>query len=322
MNKNLENVLDKFKEKKILVVGDVMLDIYREGHCSRISPEAPVPVILQNKVLYSPGGAANVALNLNSLGSNVSVMGVVGNDIYSRKLKKILSKKEINSDYLITDDSRPTTTKERIMSGQHIARIDIESREIISTDIREKILYTLEETAKDFDALILEDYDKGVFEISAIRGINKIAKKNNLPVYVDPKKKNFTVYRDVRFFKPNLKEFEEIFDDSRSLAQKAQEFREEQSIELLAITLGREGAYLLTSDEDCKLPTKASAVSDVSGAGDTFLATFALSDISGASPKESTILANYAAGIVVEKQGTATTTIYEIKERLNQTHVL
>lgn len=319
MEGNLENILDRFKEKDVLVVGDVMLDIYREGSSSRISPEAPVPVILQNKVLYSPGGAANVALNLYSLSSNVSVLGVVGDDNYATELRRILVEKGIDDYHLVTDDSRPTTTKERIMSGQHIARIDIESEENISEEIHRKFLYGFKRIAKNFDAIILQDYDKGIFNDSNIREINAFAKENNVPVYVDPKKINFHYYKDIRFFKPNLKEFEEALPDSGSLTQKAKEFRKNQNIESLLITLGEEGAHLFNPEGDYKIPTKVAAVSDVSGAGDTFISAFTLSDISGATYEESTVLANYASGIVVGKAGTATTTIEEIKERINQT---
>ena len=298
-------ITSKFHKKRIMVIGDLMLDKYYWGYTNRISPEAPVPIVDVDKIDYRPGGAANVALNLSSLGCDVIVVGFVGSDEDGSILINDLKKHKINCENIIVSENRPTTVKARIMSHDHqVIRVDFESKNDLSSQSIKKLSNALEKNISYVDGVILQDYNKGVLSknnIQLILDMSQVADKN---VYVDPKKNNFKSYVNVRLFKPNLIEFESVFPKGdESIKSKGFCLKKEIMTELLLITEGPKGASLFDGKEYYHIPTKARKVHDVSGAGDTVISTFTLSDICGSTPKESAILANYAAGRVCEEVG-------------------
>lgn len=301
-------IINNMRGKIIAVIGDVMLDKYYWGSVSRISPEAPVPVIDIEKETAHLGGAANVAANLNSLGLKAYLCGVIGDDNHGRNFTELAKNMNIDVSAIYTDKDRPSTVKTRLMgNNQHIARVDREKRNPISVAGFDFIMNSIK-SINDLDGIILEDYNKGVVTLSMIQGIIAYAKEKNIPVYVDPKFDNFFAYQGVTLFKPNKKEASMALgleiNTIEDVRQAGVKLLKELNAENILLTLGADGMILLEKNgEITKVPTIARNVSDVSGAGDTAIATLSAAFAAGATMKEAAALANYASGIVCEYPG-------------------
>ena len=312
-----EAICGLFSQKSILVIGDVMLDKFMWGKADRISPEAPVPIISIDKISHSPGGAANVALNLSKLTANVHLLAVVGDDNESNLLEDDLEKQGVKIKF-IKDAKKSTTTKTRIMAhGQQVVRTDYDNTNDITSEQIKHINDMIVACSSEIDAIIIEDYNKGLLVKDCINTILDIAAKNDIPVYVDPKKENFFVYNKIRLFKPNMFEFESIIDfnkQNKGFEELGEQLRKKINAEILMITRGEEGVTLFTDNNIQTIGTKARKVHDVSGAGDTAISAFVLADLSGASIEESAMISNYAAGRVCEEVGVVPISLEMIKD--------
>ncbi|MFP4368536.1 MAG: D-glycero-beta-D-manno-heptose-7-phosphate kinase [Candidatus Kapaibacterium sp.] len=303
-----KNIIDNFKGKKIAVIGDVMLDRYFWGSVSRISPEAPVPVIDLEKESFHLGGAANVASNLKSLGIEPILCGVLGNDNSGKRFSGITEKAGIDPSGLFYDDTRPTTVKTRIIgNNQQLIRVDREIRASLSSRGEEYILNSIKDI-NGLSGIIFEDYNKGTITPGLINIIITYAGKNDIPVFVDPKFDNFFSFKDSTVFKPNKKEASEALGmklyNNDDIEKAGQELLSQLNAGNILLTLGKDGMMLFESDGSISsVPTRARHVADVSGAGDTAIATLAAAYSGGASVKEAATLANYAAGVVCEEPG-------------------
>jgi len=302
-----QSIIEQFSNENLLVIGDIMLDVYYWGKAERISPEAPVPIVDVTSKKSNPGGAANVALNIAELGGKVSLMGVVGNDSTGAILTKQFKKSKINISKLIKLNHFQTPVKTRVIAkDQQVLRIDEEKNDLNSQNILGKITSLLTQNLENYNGIILADYNKGFLSTDVIKFILSEAGKLKIPVYADPKYNNFFEYKGVRFFKPNTIEFSTAmgieFSD-KEFVKNGHRLQEKLDIEILLVTHGANGATLFTKSKYTEIPTKTQSVHDVSGAGDTVIATFALADLAGATPIESANLANIAAGIVCSKVG-------------------
>ena len=307
-----------FADRNVLVVGDLMLDTYLWGEINRISPEAPVPIVEVKKIEYNPGGAANVALNLASLGCKVSLIGLIGTDAEGTILKNLLDQRNIICTDLVMSESRPTTVKSRIIAhNQQVVRADREMNKDLSESSNDNLIKSVKAIIEDVDAVILGDYNKGVLNLISVKAIIDAANNAGKPVYVDPKESNFNAYKNVRLFKPNLSEFKNAYIEDESLEVAGFQFKHEINAEILMITRGADGVSLFDGSDYHHFPTKARLVHDVSGAGDTVIATFTLSDICGASTEESVTLSNYAAGRVCEEVGVVPISLKMLDEMLS-----
>ena len=310
--KKLKAIISRFKAKSILVVGDLILDHHIFGKVDRVSPEAPVPVVWANEETFVCGGAANVGLNIKSLGAKVSLCGVVGKDYFGKRLFSLVGDAGIDTSLIVKDDMRPTTLKTRIMAHhQQVVRVDWESLEFLTKQVNKMILNKIKKNIDKFDAVIVEDYGKGVINPTLVDELVKLCKSKNKIVNVDPKEEHFDYYEDVTALTPNLKEAQTAANTKvrnrnqipflgkiimKNLAPKA-----------LLITLGEEGMMLFVGDDHYHIPTAALEVFDVTGAGDTVISAFTLALSSKATYYEAAIVANIAAGLVVGKLGAATT---------------
>jgi rfaE bifunctional protein kinase chain/domain len=308
-----------FVDRNVLVVGDIMLDTYLWGDINRVSPEAPVPIVEVNKIEHNPGGAANVALNLASLGCQVSLIGLIGTDAEGTILKNLLDQHNIICTDLVVSESWPTTVKSRIIAhNQQVVRADRELNKDLSKSSNNNLIKSVKSIIENIDAIILGDYNKGVLNLASIKAVIQTANNAGKPVYVDPKESNFNAYKNVRLFKPNLLEFKNSYINNESLEVAGFQFKDEINAEILMITRGADGVSLFDGSDYHHFSTKARLVHDVSGAGDTVIATFTLSDICGASPKESVTLSNYAAGRVCEEVGVVPISLEMLDEMLSQ----
>ncbi len=310
-------ILQRFKGKRILVIGDFMVDEYIKGTVERISPEAPVPVVEARGVTLKPGGAANVVANVVALGGHAIPLGIVGDDEAGERLRELLQNTGVETDTLITDTSRPTTRKTRIIAGsQQLLRVDWESRDYLPEEIERKVLSFLSSHYREFDAVIISDYGKGVITRALFTLTGKI--KEEVPIFLDPKEKNFPIYTDVTAMTPNIKETSQavgVVPATEEETEKAGKLLiERYKLDYSVITRSEKGLSIITKDETKHIPTRAKQVFDVTGAGDTVISAFALSIAAGATPFEAGEIANLAAGIVVGKLGTATVTVEEILE--------
>ncbi|MCB5246626.1 MAG: D-glycero-beta-D-manno-heptose-7-phosphate kinase [Candidatus Cloacimonetes bacterium] len=305
------DLLEQIKGKRVLVLGDVMLDQYVWGRVERISPEAPVPVLEAQSEELRLGGAANVALNIRSLGGIPLLVGVTGADNAASELKKLLESSGISGDGLVSDPGRSTTRKMRIGAvNQQIVRIDYENHEDLSAPVRDLILARLEELMPDCQALIIEDYDKGLMTSGLISVALELASRQQIPVAVDPKLKHFQAYAGVDIFKPNYKELQAVsgtvFGNDEEFFQAALQLRRDLRIKNLIVTRSSLGMYIFNGDgPPRRIPTYAREVFDPSGAGDTVISALTLALISGADIDLAAELANHAAGVVCGIKGTA-----------------
>jgi len=335
--KNLKNIIRKFNQANILVVGDLILDEYIWGSIERISPEAPVPVLWAKKRTFVPGGTANVANNISSLGGKVTLLGVIGSDANSKILLSELKKRKINIQGIFVESNRHTTVKTRILAGhQQVVRVDWEHTHDLSKELNAKFFKFIHKFIDSFDAIIIEDYGKGVINIELVEMLISLAKAQKKIVTVDPKEENFQYYQSVNAITPNRKELEnairnlklkdttnrfkinkdKLFTD-KDVDLAAREILEYLHLDSLLVTLGEQGMKLLEANGRLThIPTVAQEVFDVSGAGDTVISTFTLALCAGASSLEAAHIANFAAGIVVGKLGTAVTNTRELLERI------
>lgn len=311
----LTELLDAASAQRLAVVGDAMLDTYLVGDVERISPEAPVPVVRVRERRYALGGAANVAQNVSAIGAHCLLVGAVGNDAGSATLRTMLDAISVDDEYLVTVD-RPTTTKTRIVArSQQLVRVDEEEDHDLDDDDVARMLDAVRGAVSDADALVLEDYNKGVLVAQVIEQAVALARTRGIPVVVDPKYRNFFSYRGATVFKPNRRELEAALgaainlDDAGALPQVFGRL----GVEHLLLTLGERGMALLSSDGAVtRIPTMAREVYDVVGAGDTVTAYLGATLAAGATAREAAIIANFAAGIEVGKLGAATVTPDEV----------
>lgn len=306
----------------ILVIGDLMIDHYVWGDATRLSPEAPVPVVNVQKELTTLGGAANVAQNLISLGAEVILAGIIGDDNAGRELIAILEKENINSGTIITDDSRKTTFKSRILVGSYqIVRIDREMNDELSAASEKLLFDKIKPQIELADIVLLSDYNKGIFTTSLTENIISHCKAFNKKVIVDPKGLNYSKYHGAFIIKPNRKEFLEAVKldkiaSSEDLRKAAASLLSLTDISYLIVTLSEEGMAIVSKDDYRLLPVKATEVFDVTGAGDTVMAALAYFITMGLEVTEACELANYAAAIVITRVGSASTTIEEILKKV------
>ena len=310
ISKNRLDELKKgFEGKRIAVIGDMMLDGYYWGDVKRISPEAPVPVLEVEEEFFRFGGAANVALNIQTLGGTPIPVGVIGYDNYGTIFSSLMKENKIEDDYILVDDERPTTTKTRVIANnQHVVRIDKESKTNISAKMEEKLIVQLANLIDSLDGIILQDYNKGVLTSSLINKVISIANNKNILVTVDPKFDNFFDYKNVTVFKPNKKETESVLGmkiiSDEDISSAGERLLLELNSHYVLLTLGENGIAVFERDgTEKRMPTKARKVADVSGAGDTVISTLTIALAAGANIYEASFLANYAAGIVCGEVG-------------------
>ncbi len=315
--KRFQEILDSFPKVSILVVGDIMMDRFIRGRVSRISPEAPVPVVAVENEDFLLGGAANVVNNIHSLGGKGALCGVVGDDEQGEQIKKALTEKGIDIRGIFIDPGRQTTVKTRIIAHhphyQQLVRVDRETPDELKGKICQSLSKFLWESMDRFDGVILSDYGKGLLARELIRAVIQKAKASMKPILVDPKLKNFFLYKGATVVTPNTSEAGEALGipitDESSLIKAGVKLLKRLRCEALVITRGEKGMTIFEPDQmPFPVPTVAQEVYDVTGAGDTVIGTMALALGTRArvKVKDAAILANYAAGIVVGKVGTAT----------------
>jgi D-beta-D-heptose 7-phosphate kinase/D-beta-D-heptose 1-phosphate adenosyltransferase len=324
-NKHLLKILNSFENKQIIVIGDVMLDHSIKGGVTRISPEAPVPVINVEREDYAAGGAGNVAVNLSVLGAKPVILSVIGEDIKGQVLKTYLDGKGVDTSKLVKDKERPTTQKVRIIAErQQVARVDRESRTKISPSIAKICMQNFKTALKNAKGVVMSDYGKGMLSDHNIHEIIRLCRAKKIPVCVDPKIDNFKKYKRVTCMTPNTKEAWEGMgiaqkNDEASLIALGKNILKTLRADSILITRSAEGMTLFENAPKIKITTiKAAAqeVFDVTGAGDTVISVLTLALACKASLKDAAYIANKAAGVVVSKLGTATVTREEIKEVL------
>lgn len=310
--KDIHSLFKAFENFNILIIGDVMIDAYLWGKVERISPEAPVPVVSCTKRENRLGGAANVALNVKSLGANPVLCSLVGNDEKGILFRDLMNQSDMTSFGIMTDDQRPTTVKTRIIGGsQQLLRVDQEVTDTLDDLMEEKFIAQLEKIldTEPVHAIIFQDYDKGCISNKIIESLVYISKQQSIPVLVDPKRKHFFDYKGITLFKPNFKEFKEGLNemfakgDFKALNKAANHFIKEQQVEYLMVTLSELGIYISDGKNHHHIPAEVRDISDVSGAGDTVIAVAGLAMAAELTPKEIARLSNFAGGLVCERVG-------------------
>jgi D-beta-D-heptose 7-phosphate kinase/D-beta-D-heptose 1-phosphate adenosyltransferase len=311
------DLIGQFSRLTVCVVGDVMLDRFVVGRVTRISPEAPVPVVRFEREYSRLGGAANVAQNLTALGAQVSLVGVVGRDAAAATLRQLLAESGIPADALVTDGGRPTVEKVRIVTdrNQQVARIDYERDADVDDEVENQIVERLTAAASGANALLVSDYLKGTVTRRVVEALLRF-KSPAVPLVVDPKIPHLECYRGATLVTPNHHEAETATNRRIRSDEDAQaaalDFRERASCDAALLTRGEHGMWLSSREAEGGIPAMAREVSDVTGAGDTVLATVALALAAGATLADAAMLANYAAGVVVGKFGPATLSADEL----------
>jgi D-beta-D-heptose 7-phosphate kinase/D-beta-D-heptose 1-phosphate adenosyltransferase len=317
-SRDLGKIVAAFAGKRVLIVGDVMLDEYVWGEVRRISPEAPVPVVEMRRRTYVPGGAANTAANVLSLNGKASLGGVVGRDSQGDKLVEILSQVGVDADGIGIDPERQTSTKTRVIAhNQQVVRVDSEQRLPLRRALEQELLDWVRKALPRADACVLSDYGKGVVSSAVAEGVIGLARQADKPVILDPKGTDYAKYRNATLIKPNLAEAERFcnleINSAARLAEVGQRILETCLLGALLITRGADGMTLFCPGKPPEhIPSFARAVFDVTGAGDTVASTLALALAARASVEQAARLANKAAGVVVGKVGTATVTREEL----------
>lgn len=305
-------LLEKFKSKNVLILGDIMIDSYMWGKVNRISPEAPIPVVSVVRREYRLGGAANVALNIRSLGAEPILCSVVGVDEKATIFRDLLKNNNMCSDGIISHPNRKTTIKTRVISGsQHLLRVDDEVDNPIEDDISDILIDTVKRICgeRKIDLIIFEDYDKGVLTSYNISKLVNFAKSQGIFTAVDPKKRSFMCYSGVDLFKPNHKEFCEGIkkevpkNDALTINDAAQIFLKQTSIAILLLTLSEHGIFVSNSKKYYHIPAEIRDIADVSGAGDTVISVAGLLLSCGADMESIANISNIAGGLVCEKTG-------------------
>jgi D-beta-D-heptose 7-phosphate kinase/D-beta-D-heptose 1-phosphate adenosyltransferase len=322
---DIDRIVSRFKEISALVVGDIILDEYFWGKVDRISPEAPVPVVTVKKETQLLGGAANVVNNIRSLGGQVFLSGLVGGDERGRKILNLLEERGVPTGGVFIDPRRPTTVKSRIVAhSQQVVRFDRENQTSLSQGYADSLISYVRDTVPHVDTVVIADYGKGVVTEELVKAVTQIAKQEKKPVLLDPKIGRFHLYRDITLVAPNSQEASlaagiEIVD-GRSLKGVGEKLLDRFNCEVVLITRGEHGMVLFERGRKKEFPVQTTAIEvfDVTGAGDTVIGVMGLGLAAGASFREAAVIANYAAGIVVGKLGTATVTPGELKEAINR----
>ena len=305
----IEELLKSFVGKRIAVVGDLMVDRYYWGTVSRVSPEAPVPVVDVLSESVRLGGAANVASNIQALGGVPILVGLVGDDHPGNLFHRILKEQNLSADGIVKDPDRPTTIKTRVIAhGQHVVRIDHESKADCPEHVEHRIIDAVKYNIQKIDGIVLEDYNKGVFTKNVIDELIAVARKYKKIITVDPKFNNFFEFKNVTVFKPNKKETEEVIGQKLrtvdDVVKAGRRLQQDLAAENVLLTRGEEGMSLFESSGEVNhVPSYAENVQDVSGAGDTVISTLTIALASGATIREASMLANCAGGVVVGSVG-------------------
>ncbi|MDR2084696.1 MAG: PfkB family carbohydrate kinase [Bacteroidales bacterium] len=325
MNSDFINkVLPDFGNVRILIVGDIMLDVYYFGTANRMSPEFPVPVVNLESKEYNLGGGANVAANIKSLGAEVHVCSVIGNDVPAKKIRSLFENAGLDFSEIILSDDRKTTVKNRIISNnKQLLRIDDEDDFYLSEKEAELFSSVVERKIKELlpQVIILQDYNKGVLSREIIGKIIEIAVEKKIKICVDPKKKNFDVYDNAYIFKPNLKEFCEYYSISKAsnaeLLLLMQKFQQEHNISLFLLTMADKGIMISEKDgTNFYFPAHIRQIADVSGAGDTVISVASLLSAVDADIENIAYISNVAGGLACEKSGISTITVDELNKEL------
>ncbi len=321
----MNTLLAAMRGRRVVVVGDVMLDRYLIGDTDRLSPEAPVPVVSVRSSRSALGGAANVAANVAAVGGTALLTGAIGDDEHGTIIRTELAAHHLDDRYLITVADRPTTTKTRVVArGQQVVRIDEEQDGPLDSNDLARLWAVIDATMASADALVLEDYNKGALAPALIRDAIAAARRRGMPIVVDPKFRHFFDYAGATVFKPNRRELEaalgagaDVTRDPHSLVTA----RERLGVDNLLVTLGGDGMALITADgTHHQVQSRAREVFDVSGAGDTVTAWVATALAAGASVPEAAYLGNYAAGLEVAKAGVATVSPAEVLAMFDEEH--
>lgn len=305
-----KKIFDGFNELNVLIIGDVMLDSYIWGAVERISPEAPVPIVTVKKKDFRLGGAANVALNVASLGAKPILCALIGDDDDGKKLIQRLDERKISKEGIVVSAYRPTTVKTRIIaSHQHVVRVDEESDRVVNAQEEHDLMLRIEKLLPSCNVVVFEDYDKGVINASIIEKTVTLAQKNKIPTVVDPKKRNFLSYKGVTLFKPNLKELREGLKidveagNQATVENAVNQLKEKLGASGVMLTLSEHGVYIDYKNKKIKLPAHPREIADVSGAGDTVVSIAALCVALDLSPQQIASLSNLGGGLVCQHVG-------------------
>lgn len=321
----LSEGIDKFSSCRILVVGDVIMDEFLWGRVERISPEAPVPVVQVEEESRVLGGAGNVVNNIVSLGGQALLCGVIGNDAMGRELVHRLQKINSPTHGLVIEDGRPTTIKTRVVAhSQQVVRVDREESESVTEASIKSITTAVKEQIGSINAIVVADYGKGVVTRSLMDNLRALGQGGQTILAVDPTVRNVALYNDVTLITPNINEAQQMsgiqIEDDQSLRRAGAYLLEKLGCQMVLITQGDKGMTLFEDNGDTtQIPTLARKVFDVSGAGDTVIATFSLALAASLPPRQAAVLANLAAGVVVGEIGTATVAASRLKEILVET---
>lgn len=321
----IEALFENFAQKKIAVLGDVMVDAYIRGGVNRISPEAPVPIINFEKNEERLGGAANVALNLVALGAETIICSVIGTDDSGNRLKELLLESGISDHGIVQSSTRKTTVKTRVIgNNQQLIRIDAEQTNDISEAEENQLIKSVKQLVESgIDALIFEDYNKGVLTERVIQEVIQLCQQNGVKTTVDPKKKNFLAYKEVTLFKPNLKELKEGLEMSFQFEERDQFLaavtllNQKLNNEITFVTLSEHGVFIQDTENKHFIPAHLRNIADVSGAGDTVISVATLCLISGLSIQNLAAIANLAGGLVCEQSG-----VVSIDKRILKSEIL
>ena len=325
--KEIIAAISHFKEKQIIVIGDVMVDAYLRGKVERISPEAPIPVVSVSARENRMGGAANVALNIQSLGATPILCSVIGKDDYSDVFMKLMEDAGISNQGIIKASERKTTAKTRVISNnQHLLRVDDEQSDAISEKLQKQLVGKIETicSTQNIDAIIFEDYDKGVITPNLILSITEIAKKYNIITTVDPKRKNFDAYKNVTLFKPNFKEFCEGMNCTISnneidrIRELSIDYTKQNNIKSILITLSENGVFAQDANGSYHIFAEKRDISDVSGAGDTVISAATLCLTVGLSIHHTASISNLAGGLVCERSGVVPIDLKELISEIGE----
>jgi rfaE bifunctional protein kinase chain/domain len=323
---DVNKLFEDFSQRKILVLGDVMIDAYLEGKVNRMSPEAPVPIVSFTSQEQRLGGAANVALNLLSLGAQVTICSVIGTDVNGESMKDLMRQQAIDTDGLVTSPNRKTTVKTRVIgNNQQLLRVDNEQTDDISSAEEDQLVQKIEELlATHFDAIIFEDYNKGVLTESLIERVIKLARDKGVITTVDPKLKNFFAFKGVTLFKPNLKELRDgvkrIVDvnDKQDFEAAVEEMNQELQAENVFVTLSEHGVFIQNSSSKHYIPAHIRTIADVSGAGDTVISVATLCLLAALPIEKVAAIANLAGGLVCERVGVVAIDKLQLKSELEK----
>lgn len=311
---NIAELFESFERMKVVIVGDVMVDSYLWGVVDRISPEAPVPIVHVNKHESRPGGAANVAMNIQALGATPVLVSMTGNDRYGDQFMELLEERNMPSHGMLRSRSRKTTVKTRVIGNHHqLLRVDEEEVNDLNSEDAARLTEHFREILEKEkpDVVILEDYDKGILSEQVIRSVIDIANRHGIPVTVDPKKKNFNTYTSVALFKPNLLELRMGLkidvdkNDVKAIDEAARKIINERSCDMVMVTLSEAGVFIADHSGHKVIPAHIRDISDVSGAGDTVISVASLALAAGLPKEAIAALSNLAGGLVCEVVGVA-----------------